>query len=80
MFRNKAREPHKIPLTLGNFIKNGSLFICGKHIHHWLISLIILIFSIPIQYKTNGKYVSLLNGFLLIFMIHGLSYSERFIF
>jgi len=79
-FGNKPGEPHKLSFNFRSLIKNGSIYLFNKHIHHWLISLIILLITIPIQYKTNNFYISLLNGFLFIFMIHGLSYSDRFIF
>lgn len=81
IFNNKEGEPHKLPLNIGSFIKNGSIYIMDKHIHHWLIALIILVFTIPYQIKFKSnlykiKSISVLNGFLVLFGIHGLSYKD----
>ena len=80
VFGNKAGEPHNLNFNCGSIIKNGSIYIFNNHIHHWLISLLILLFTIPIQYRSDNKFMSILNGFLIVLMIHGLSYPDRFIF
>jgi hypothetical protein len=80
IFNNNEGEPHKLSFNFKNIIKNGSLFIMNKHIHHWLISLVILFITIPYQINCETKNVSILNGFFLLFFLHGLSYKDRFIF
>ncbi|VVU94979.1 hypothetical protein CPAV1605_704 [seawater metagenome] len=76
VFGNNAGEPHNLPFNFGSLIQNGSLYIGGKHIHHWLISLIILFYSIPYQIKTKSKIISVLNGFLVIMFFQGISYKD----
>ena len=66
---------HKLPLTIKPFLINGHIYIYNKHIHHWIISLIILIFIIPFR---NNKYIDFCIGFFIIFCIHGLCYEDRF--
>tara|TARA_B110000483_G_scaffold237425_1_gene312166 strand:+ start:58 stop:363 length:306 start_codon:yes stop_codon:yes gene_type:complete len=54
------------------------------HWHHWLICLIILIFLIIItknqKFKKLKKYKYYLFGYLIIMIIHGLLYNDRFDF
>ena len=56
-------------------LKNSSIFICNKHIHHWLLFLVLLLLSIPYKKKFNT-----LKGFSLIMILQGLSYRDRFCF
>jgi len=56
-------------------IKNSSIFICKKHIHHWLIFLLILLLS----YKSKQKF-NTIKGFSYIMILQGLSYRDRFCF
>lgn len=67
---------HNLQLTIKPFLINGHIYICNKHIHHWMISLIILIFIIPFR---NNRYIDICIGFFIIFCIHGLCYKDRFI-
>ena len=78
VFKNKAGEPPKrFNISFGNIIKNGSIYLFNKHIHHWLISLIILCFT----FKKNDQIIfGIINGFLFLFLIHGLSYKDCFEF
>ena len=83
VFNNKAGKPHHFSINIPNIITNGSICLYNTHIHHWIISIIILLFTIPIQYKSKPKtkkyiYVSIINGFFVLFLFHGLSYRDRF--
>uniref|UniRef100_A0A6C0J3R4 Uncharacterized protein n=1 Tax=viral metagenome TaxID=1070528 RepID=A0A6C0J3R4_9ZZZZ len=80
IFNNNENEQHKLSFNFKNIIKNGSLFIMNKHIHHWLISLVILFITIPYQIKYKNKHISILNVFFILFFLHGLTYKDRFIF
>jgi hypothetical protein len=54
------------------------------HWHHWLIFLIIFCFLIIItrieKFKKIKKYKYYLSGYLIIMIIHGLLYEDRFDF
>lgn len=67
----------KIKVNIWPFIKNSSIYIFDKHIHHWLVALIVLLI-LQVQPYRNAIYY-LLNGFFVILMVHGLLYKDRFI-
>jgi len=54
------------------------------HWHHWLIAfiLLVLIFKLSTYEKFNEyeKYKDYLVGYLIVLMIHGLLYDDRFDF
>nr|QFG74401.1 MAG: hypothetical protein [Megaviridae environmental sample] len=78
IFGNKPGEPHNIPFNLPPFIIDGSIFIKGYHIHHWLLCSIFLLSNYLLGKK--NKYNTMLNSFLLVLIVQGLSYDDRFEF
>lgn len=68
----------KININLGPFVKDSCIIIFNKHIHHWLISLLIL-FVLYIQKSRNSLYY-ILNGYFIVLICHGLLYDDRFDF
>ena len=74
---NNEGEPPKCKIDCDFFI-NGSFYIGSRHIHHWLIFLILLAILFPCFYPSN--FISLLGGFSLLMILHGLSYNDCFVF
>ena len=77
---NSEGEPPKYQINCDDFFINGSFYIGSRHIHHWLIFLIILIIIIPyyIFYPSNlGRFI---GGFSILMILHGLSYGDSFVF
>ena len=77
---NCEGEPPKYKISCDDFFINGSFYIGSRHIHHWLIFLIILIiiFSYYIFYPSNlGIFIM---GFSILMILHGLSYNDCFVF
>ena len=60
--RNKRKIKTKISINIKPFIKDSSLILFNKHIHHWLVFLIVFIIIIIIK-KSNkiNKYDYILN-------------------
>lgn len=77
-FCNKAGTPPSVSFNIKPFIKNSSIYIFNKHIHHWLISLNILIITIPLQIfnKHPNNILCFSNGFFLMFLLHGITYDD----
>jgi len=77
----KEEGPTKINLTLNPIFYKGMLIIKinkenALHIHHWIFSIIIVIFLWKINKKK--KYHYLLKGFFIYLFLQGLSYKDRF--
>jgi hypothetical protein len=73
-FANTEGEEPALAITLefGHFkLVNGNLYIGGKHIHHWIVYLILL----PIFYVFE-YYAPM--GFSLALIAHGLRYNDAF--
>ena len=79
-FGNKAGTPPALAFNYYPYIRNGSIFINDTHIHHWLICLVILIITIPLQITNKNLFLLILNGFLFVLMVQGLMYRDRFEF
>ncbi len=79
-FGNKAGFPPALAFNYYPYIRNGSLFINDAHIHHWLICFSLLVFTLPLQLTNKNPFLLITNGLLLVLMIQGLSYSDRFNF
>jgi len=77
---NKSGEPPNIAINWHPYIRQSSLFINKCHIHHWMISACLLLVLLPMQLnkKSINLILSIITGFLVIFMIQGLSYKDRF--
>lgn len=89
-FINYPKEEGGVPITdftIYPIIYRGSIIVSfyssGVHLHHWLISLLILCF---IFYNNNSHitsqnlFISFFTGFLIPICIHGLTYKDRFCF
>jgi hypothetical protein len=82
----KEKSKPKININIHPFIKNSSLILFNKHIHHWLVFLIL--FTIIIIIKKMKKNIiykldNILNvvlGYSFIQILHGLRYKDRFDF
>ena len=68
-------EP-KIKINIGNFIQNSHITLFNKHIHHWLINLVILIVVLMIELIYSNKYFNFIKGFNIILILHGLTYDD----
>jgi len=75
-FGNKEGTPPTFAFDWYPWVRDGSIYINDYHIHHWLISFIILIFT----FNKTGKKWSVINGMLVVLVIQGLSYKDRFNF
>ena len=77
---NNEGQPPKYKINCDDFFINGSFYIGSRHIHHWLIFLVILfiLISYYIFYPSNmGKFFL---GFSILMILHGLSYGDCFVF
>ena len=80
LISNNAGEPPKFKIKCDDLFVNGSFYIGSRHIHHWLIFLILLIifFSYYIFYPSDlGIFIM---GFSILMILHGLSYNDCFVF
>lgn len=83
----KAKSNPKVKINIPPLIVDSHIMLFGYHIHHWLISMILLIIMGIIYFLVNFKRNSyVLNtivfftGFFLLFMFHGLLYPDCFKF
>ena len=75
----KTGEPPKIDCSCGP-IKNGMLYLCGYHVHHWMIA-----FPVAVSSLMLGLFVPWagvlgcwdLMTFCTVMTCHGLSYPDR---
>lgn len=74
----KEKSTPKIKLNYRPFIIDSHIMICNKHLHHWFIAAISLIFLQAFFPKNNVYY--LLVGYLIILVMHGLLYKDCFDF
>ena len=79
-FRNQTGTPHTLAFNWYPYVRNGSIFINDIHIHHWFICFTLLIFLVPFQITNKNAFLLITNGLLLILMIQGLLYGDRFDF
>lgn len=68
VFRGEG-EPPRIKFTCGPF-KEGMLYLCGHHIHHWIIFL-------PLSAIACLLQVWDLASFSLVMTLQGLTYPDR---
>jgi hypothetical protein len=64
-------QPPRLALTLGP-IHQGMLFICGYHIHHWMVFLLVLPLAWILSWDNMG-------AFSLVMVAHGLTYTDAFV-
>ena len=77
-FGNKEGSNPKIfKPNVGLFIRNGHIYICNKHIHHWIIySFLLLTFNLFNTYLFPINYIHTFNGFFITMIIQGLTYKD----
>jgi hypothetical protein len=56
-------------------LKNGSIYCCNIHLHHWFLGLIALCF---LSLFSASSIKSILEGGLLAVIIDGLLFTDRF--
>ena len=77
--KSEGDKPN-IQITIGNFIRNGHFYLFNRHIHHWMIFMIVAItISILNLNKFFSIYLDYLMGFSVVMILHGLSYFDRFV-
>ena len=79
-FRNQTGTPPTLAFNWYPYVRNGSIFINDMHIHHWFICFVFLVFLAPLQIKNKNPFLLITNGLLLVLMIQGLLYGDRFNF
>ena len=79
-FRNQTGTPPTLAFNWYPYVRNGSIFINDIHIHHWFICFVFLVFLAPLQLTNKNPFLLITNGLLLILMIQGLLYGDRFDF
>lgn len=73
-----GEEPN-ITFSIGNIVRNGHIYLFNKHIHHWVIFMIVaIIISILNWNNFFNPYLDILMGFSVVMILHGLSYCDRF--
>ena len=77
---NNEGEPPKYQIKWDDFFINGSFYVGSRHIHHWLIFLILLMGIILTRILFPSNFIDLLAGFSLTMVCHGLSYQDCFVF
>ena len=82
MYDNKINSNPKLVINFGSMIRNSHIYLFNKHIHHWLIFLFILVLTFvnKLQITIFKKYIYQIRGFSIIMILHGLSYSDWYIF
>ena len=76
----KSKSFPKLKINVGNFIRNSHIYLFGKHIHHWLINLVVLLIVFVLNMYYPSKYFYLIIGFNIVLIAHGLLYDDRFDF
>ena len=74
----KEKSKPKIKINIPPFVKESRVVILNRHFHHWLIAFL----SLCILYYLNdeSKIYSIMEGFMMILIIHGLLYRDCFDF
>lgn len=75
-FKCQSGKPPRANLNIGSpsrimHVKNGSLFLAGKHLHHWMVCIILIPIFILVQF-----YVGI--GMCIPMTVHGLCYKDAF--
>lgn len=72
-----GNSPRYCKLNYKKYIRNCHLYINNKHIHHWIlcsiIYLLLLYFYSP---YLNCTYCKIVEGFLYVCILQGLSYPD----
>ncbi len=78
--RLKPKTKPKIKINIPPLIQDSHIILFNKHIHHWMVFLVVFIISSILLYFYNHKLLNIIQGYSLIQIIHGLSYNDRFDF
>ena len=76
----EAKSIPNIKINIGNIVKDSHIYIFNKHLHHWFINTIILILIIILEFYYENKILTIVKGYNIILIIHGLLYTDRFDF
>ena len=74
----EAGSSASVDVNIRPFIQNSRVIICNKHIHHWLIYLILFLLTFYINF--NDHLSRIIKSYSTILICHGLLYSDRFDF
>lgn len=75
-----ARKVPKINIDIPLIgMKESRIIIGDKHIHHWLIFIVILLLSM-IDMGVDKRIIEVIRGFSITMVGHGLMYADRFDF
>ena len=77
-FEIKTKSKPRIKINIPYFIQDSRIIVYNKHIHHWLISLIL--FLIIVHINNNNSLCYILEGFFISLIVHGLLYKDAFDF
>ena len=82
MYGKKEKSIPTLSLNFGSMVRNGHIYLFNKHIHHWLIFLFIMMLTFNHKLQTHifKKYMYQIRGFCISMILHGLSYSDWYIF
>ena len=76
----EAKSTPNICINIGNIVRNSHIYLFNYHIHHWFLNFIMLIIVQLIQNYRHIRYLDLIKGFNIVFIFHGLLYSDCFNF
>ena len=76
----KCKSTPKIKINIGKFVRDSHIYLFNKHMHHWLVNLIILLLILIVERYYPSKYFKIIMGFNLVLIFHGLLYDDCFDF
>tara|TARA_Y100000588_G_scaffold296579_1_gene317087 strand:- start:379 stop:696 length:318 start_codon:yes stop_codon:yes gene_type:complete len=78
---NREGQPPKFIIKWDEFFINGSFYIGSRHIHHWVIFSLLLIFLIILYLLfPSNSLILFFGGFSVYMILHGLRYNDCFVF
>jgi hypothetical protein len=77
-FEINPKSKPRIKINIPPFVQDSHIIVCNKHIHHWLVSSILL--SVVFYLNNNNRVCYILEGFFAIIILHGLLYNDWFDF
>ena len=74
----KEKSKPRIKINIPPIIKDSHIILFNKHLHHWFIAFLSL--CLLYYLNDNNKIYSILEGFMMTLIIHGLLYRDCFDF
>lgn len=76
-FKCEPGKPPRTSLNTGSpsrmvHVKDGSIFLAGRHLHHWMICVVLIPIFILVQF-----YIAI--GMCITMTAHGLCYNDAFV-